>query len=102
MPPDRTREDASMTLKLVRPEKKAKFSFRPPRRRRNAELRAREYLTVHEVKQLRDAARKIGRNRFRDGLLLMFLFRHALRVSELVALTWDQIHFDDGTFSVKR
>jgi integrase len=93
-----------MTLKLLRPEFMAKTRARrvPPRRRRNADLRAREYLTVDEVKRLRDGARRIGRNGFRDGLLLMFMFRHALRVSELVALTWDQIHFTDGTLHVKR
>jgi type 1 fimbriae regulatory protein FimE len=88
----------------VRQEKTAESSGNhlPPRRRRNEEVRAREYLTVEEVKRLRDGARRIGRNGIRDSLLLMVMFRHAVRVSELVALTWDQIHFEDGTFHVKR
>jgi len=93
-----------MALKLVQPEKTAKFSTKrlPPRRRSNKEVRVREYLTVDEVKRMREAARKIGRNGVRDALLLTVTFRHALRVSELIALLWDQVHFDDGTLHVKR
>jgi len=87
-------------LKLVRAEKTAKFS--PPRRRPNAESRTREYLTVAEVREVRDAARSSGRNALRDGLLVLMLFRHGLRVAEAVELTWDEVHFDDGTLFVRR
>lgn len=93
-----------MSLRLVQPEKTAKSSGRslPPLRRRNDAVRVREYLTVDEVHRLRDAARRVGRNGFRDALLITVAFRHGLRVAELVALTWDQIHFEDGTILVKR
>ena len=93
-----------MTLKLVQPEKTAKSSGRPlpPLRRRNDHVRVREYLTVDEVHRLRDGARKVGRHGFRDALLVTVAFRHGLRVAELVGLSWDQIHFEDGTIHVKR
>lgn len=55
-----------------------------------------------EVRKVRDAARSAGRNGLRDGLLVLMLFRHGLRVAEVVALTWDEIHFDDGTLFVRR
>lgn len=87
-------------LRLVQPEKAAKFE--PPRRKRNAETRAREYLTLAEVRKVRDAAHASGRNGLRDGLLVLMLFRHGLRVAEGVRLTWDEIHFDDGTLFVRR
>lgn len=87
-------------LRLVQPEKTAKFE--PPRRKRNAESRAREYLTLAEVRKVRDAARASGRNGLRDGLLVLMLFRHGLRVAEVVRLTWDEVHFDDGTLFVRR
>ncbi|MFZ2493487.1 MAG: tyrosine-type recombinase/integrase [Thermoanaerobaculia bacterium] len=87
-------------LKLVQPEKSAKFQ--PPRRKANSETRSREYLTVPEVRKLRDGARSTGRNPHRDGLLVLMLFRHGLRVTEEASLTWDDIHFDDGTMFVRR
>jgi integrase len=87
-------------LKLVQPENSAKFQ--PPRRRANIEARAREYLKPEEVKILREAARTNGRNGVRDGLLVLLLFRHGLRVAEVVALTWDEIHFEDGTIFIRR
>jgi integrase len=87
-------------LRLVRPEKSAKFS--PPRRRANKDVRAREYLTLAEVRKLRDAARSSGRNGLRDGRLVLMLFLHGLRVAEAVSLTWGEVHFEDGTLLVRR
>ena len=40
-------------LRLVQPEKTAKFE--PPRRQRNTEVRAREYLTLAEVRKVRSS-----------------------------------------------
>lgn len=73
----------------------------PPRRPKNADSRSREYLTIAEMKSLRDAA-KGGRNGLRDGLLVLMLFRHGLRVCEAIRMTWDDISFDDGTLLVRR
>lgn len=60
-----------------------------PVRRANAELRTREYLTDAEVERLTDAAK---RNRYglRDATMILMVYRHGLRASELVDLRWDQ------------
>lgn len=64
----------------------------PPRRRRNAELRSREYLTEAEITRLRKAAS------LRDSTMILLAYRHGLRVSELVALEWADVQ-DLGTES---
>ena len=74
----------------------------PPRRRKNSEVRSREYLTADEVERLTEAAGKIGRHRHRDRTLVIIAFRHALRVSELVALRWDQVDLKQGLLHVNR
>ena len=73
-----------------------------PRRLPNAALRSREYLTSDEVDQLSTAARKIGRHTHRDATMILLAFRHGLRVSELVALRWDQVDLKQGTLHVNR
>jgi type 1 fimbriae regulatory protein FimB/type 1 fimbriae regulatory protein FimE len=68
----------------------------PPRRRKNAESRTREHLTPDEVEQLLAAARRGGRYGQRDETLVLLAYRHGFRVSELVALRWEQIDFTSG------
>jgi integrase len=74
----------------------------PPRRVKNAVLRTREYLTPDEVGELIDAAGKVGRHGHRDRTLVLIAFRHALRVSELVALRWEQLDLKQGLLHVNR
>ena len=74
----------------------------PPRRVTNAKRRAREHLTPDEVEKLLAAAGKTGRHGHRDRTLLLLGYRHGLRVSELVALRWDQVDFKAGTLHVAR
>lgn len=57
----------------------------PPRRRKNAALRAREYLTEQEIERLRKHAN------LRDSAMILLAYRHGLRVSELVALEWSHV-----------
>lgn len=73
-----------------------------PTRRKNAELRSREYLTPDEVTRLIDHAGKLGRHGQRDAALLTLAYRHGLRVSELVALRWDMIDLKQGLLHVNR
>jgi type 1 fimbriae regulatory protein FimB/type 1 fimbriae regulatory protein FimE len=73
-----------------------------PRRRPNAELRTREYLTPDEVEQLQRAAASAGRHGHRDSTLIMLAYRHGLRVSELVALRRDQVDLKTGALHVSR
>src|SRR5271169_3952241 len=72
-----------------------------PRRKRNAEIRAREYLTPAEVETLATAAKQ-GRNGHRDATAIRLAARHGLRVSELCGLTWDQIDLAQGLLHVTR
>src|SRR5262249_35928419 len=74
---------------------------KPPPRRRNAEVRAREYLTDAEVNRLIKAA---GENRpgHRDATIVLIPSRHGLRAAELVGLRWDSIDFGHGRLHVNR
>lgn len=72
-----------------------------PRRRPNAELRTREYLTEAEIAKLMDVA-KGNRYGHRDATMILTAFRHGLRVSELVDLRWDQIDFNTANLAVRR
>jgi integrase len=76
-------------------------AHRPPRRRPNAEVRAREYLTDAEVNRLIAAA---GANRYghRDATMILIAYRHGLRASELVGIRWDSVDFAHGRLHVNR
>src|SRR6516225_4829126 len=73
----------------------------PPRRKRNAEVRAREYLTDAEIARLIAAA---ARNRYghRDATMVLVAYRHGLRSAELVTLRWDAVDFAHGRLHVRR
>jgi len=72
-----------------------------PRRRRNGDLRTREYLTEAEVERLMKAATG-NRHGHRDATMILVAYRHGLRVSELVDLRWDQVDFRTATLHVRR
>lgn len=82
--------------------RKRESSVKPPRRVTNAERRSREFLTEAEVEKLMAAAEKVGRHGFRDTTMILIAYRHALRVSELVSLRWDQIDLAQGLLHVNR
>jgi len=75
---------------------------KPPKRRKNTELRPREFLTEDEVDKLQKEARKRGRYGVRDAVMILLAYRHALRVSELCALRWAQIDFDAAMIYLMR
>ena len=74
----------------------------PPTRKKNKDLRPREYLTGSEIELLMKAARSIGRHGHRDSTLILVAYRHALRVSELTTLRWDSIDLEQGLMHVNR
>jgi type 1 fimbriae regulatory protein FimB/type 1 fimbriae regulatory protein FimE len=74
----------------------------PPRRVANRERRTREHLTSAEVDKLIKAASRVGRYGHRDSTLILLAYRHGLRVSELVALRWDQVDLEQGFLHVSR
>ncbi len=63
-----------------------KYQYRAaPRRRRNGDLRTREYLTEVEVERLMNAATG-NRYGHRDATIILVAYRHGLRASEVVDL----------------
>lgn len=64
-------------------------------------LRRRDYLTPDEVKRLLAAARS-GRHGSRDYLMLLLMYRHGLRVSELIALRRADLDLTSGHLWVQR
>jgi type 1 fimbriae regulatory protein FimB/type 1 fimbriae regulatory protein FimE len=72
-----------------------------PKRRKNAELRTREYLTADEVQALIDAA-KTNRYGHRDATMILLAYRHGFRAAELTDLRWDQIEFSTARLHVRR
>ena len=74
----------------------------PPPKIPNQDKRSREHLFPQEVKAMIAAAKKVGRHGLRDSTLILMAYRHGLRVSELVALRWEQIDFTAGTIYVNR
>lgn len=74
----------------------------PPRKRPNAEVRTREYLTENEVEHLRRTAKRLGRHGQRDATMILLAFRHGLRISELIALRWEQVDLQQGILHVRR
>jgi type 1 fimbriae regulatory protein FimB/type 1 fimbriae regulatory protein FimE len=90
---------ARSQLKLVTPT--AKKRTVTPKRRRNGDLRTREYLTEAEVERLMKAVTG-NRHGHRDATMILVAYRHGLRVSELVDLRWDQVDFRTATLHVRR
>lgn len=72
-----------------------------PVRRRNAELRTREYLTNNEVQALIDVA-KSNRHGHRDATMILVAYRHGFRAAELTDLRWEQIEFSCASLHVRR
>ncbi|MBT7951825.1 MAG: tyrosine-type recombinase/integrase [Gammaproteobacteria bacterium] len=73
-----------------------------PKRLKNKDVRSREYLTEQEVELLMSAARKTGRHGHRDATLILLMYRHGFRVSELVSLRWEQVDLKQGLLHVNR
>ena len=80
---------------------RAKTRKRPNTESRKV-ARTRDYLTPHEVDRLMAAAARIGRYGHRDATLMLLTYRHGLRVSELVALRWQQMDLKAGLLHVSR
>jgi type 1 fimbriae regulatory protein FimB/type 1 fimbriae regulatory protein FimE len=74
----------------------------PPLKTPNCQKRTREHLLPQEVEAMLKAARNVGRHGNRDAALILIAYRHGLRVSELVALRWEQVDFNGGTIYINR
>ena len=86
-------------LKLVRTEKTAKHQT-PPRR---AAMKGRKHVTAEEFTKWRASVREHSSYPERDALLITVMYRHGLRVSEAVRLTWDDVVLGrTGTIQIRR
>jgi len=72
------------------------------RKPKNKDRRSREYLTPTEIENIIKAARSVGRHGNRDATMILIAYRHGLRVSELVALRWQQVDLIMGLLQVPR
>jgi type 1 fimbriae regulatory protein FimB len=64
--------------------------------------RRREHLTQDEVDKLLAASKTSSRNPIRDYAILLLMFRHGLRVSELCTMKLTDINVDTKEFHVTR
>jgi type 1 fimbriae regulatory protein FimE len=81
----------------------ASFSAKfPPLKPKNIDRRTREYLTPAEVTQLMQAARHVGRHGHRDTTLILLMYRHGLRVSEVTSFRWESINLKMALLHVRR
>ena len=74
----------------------------PPTKPRNGTRRSREYLTAEEVDGLIRAARRQGRYGQRNATLILLMYRHGLRVAEVVRLPWDMLDLKAALLHVRR
>lgn len=70
-------------------------------RKKNKEIRSREYLFDREIKDLLEVA-KNSKYGLRNYLIVLLSYRHGLRVSELCNLKWHQINFDEKKIHINR
>ena len=75
---------------------------KPRRTKTNKQLRDREYLTEQEVDLLIKEIRKHSRNALRDETIMTMMFRHGLRVTEVINIKWEQVDFKEGLLHVAR
>jgi type 1 fimbriae regulatory protein FimB len=64
--------------------------------------RRREYLTGDEIDKILVASKACSRNPVRDYCMLLLMFRHGLRVSELCSIKLSDINVDTKEFHVTR
>jgi site-specific recombinase XerD len=74
----------------------------PPTKPHNVTRRSREYLTAEEVDGLIRAARRQGRYGQRNATLILLMYRHGLRVAEVVLLEWDMLDLKAALLHVRR
>lgn len=88
--------------RVVELPQQSKMGKSPPMRVPNSVRRSREYLSPAEVDSMITAAKNAGRHGHRDATLILLTYRHAGRVSEMIAWRRDQVDLDQGLLHVNR
>src|SRR5215831_12069718 len=83
---------------MTQPSFSAKY---PPTKPHNVTRRSREYLTAEEVNGLIRAARRQGRYGQHNATLILLMYRHGLRVAEVVRLEWDMLDLKAALLHVR-
>lgn len=73
-----------------------------PIRKKNEQVRSREYLTPDEMEKLLTAAKKTGRLAHRNYTAILLAYNHGLRNSELCNLRWESVDLNRGTIYITR
>ncbi|MEO0969566.1 MAG: tyrosine-type recombinase/integrase, partial [Cyanobacteria bacterium J06639_18] len=73
-----------------------------PTRKKNKEYRSREYLTLDEVNTLIECAEGGRKFQLRNSLLLLMMFRHGFRCTEIANLKWDSILWLENKIAISR
>ena len=74
----------------------------PPTKPYNVTRRSREYLTAEEVDLLLRTARRQGRYGQRNATLILLMYRHGLRVAEVIRLQWAMLDRKAALLHVRR
>jgi site-specific recombinase XerD len=74
----------------------------PPTKPANVTRRSREYLTAEEVDMLMRAARRPGHYGQRNATLILLMYRHGLRVAEVIRLQWAMLDLKAALLHVRR
>jgi type 1 fimbriae regulatory protein FimB len=64
--------------------------------------RSREHLTAPEIKKFLEAAKTATRNPARDYCMMLLLYQHGLRVSELTGLRLSDVDLTERTVNINR
>jgi site-specific recombinase XerD len=74
----------------------------PPRKKHAPDLHSREHLTPKDIAVLIGSARASEVNAVRNALLILTIYTHALRVSEVSELRWQDVDLDNQLIKVSR
>lgn len=74
----------------------------PPPLKTKKTVTDRSNLSPQHIQLLIESARSVGRCGLRDSTLILMTYRHALRVGEVISLTWNQISLENNQLQVKR
>lgn len=87
-------------LTFPQPAKSRKLT--PPAPKPKRPKKPIRYLTGPQVEALIAVAKKTSRHALRDATMILVAYRHGLRVSELIDMTWDRIDFERAEIFVER